>query len=429
MKPYFYFFLTGIIFPQTVIAEFSAMIEQEFSIDSDAHAQKSELIFQPQWNVALTDNLDMTFIARARWDPTALLGPMKERPENFSQINGAVTGGSEGQVVIREWYFDSEFLNSFWRLGKQQVVWGQADGLKILDVINPQSFREFILDDFEDSRIPLWMINIEIPFYDNSLQILWVTDPTYNEFAEANTEYEITSPLFIPQLPQNSVINSFEKNKPNLVLSDSDFGMRYSMFYQGWDLSFNYFYHYHDSPVIYQQVTPQGIDLNSTFERNHLIGASASNAFGDFTLRSEIGYNTQTFHLSQNLSQNGIHESAEFSLVIGLDWQGLDDTLISMQWFQSYLLDYENTVIRPQNNNIVSFLYKRSFQNETWDLEVLALHGLDQTDGSIQTQLSYLWQSNLKIWLGSDIFYGSKSGFFGQFKNQDRITFGFEWGI
>lgn len=62
---------------------------------------------------------------------------------------------------LRELYAD--FAMSDWniRLGKQQVVWGTADGIKLLDIINPTDFREMAQNSMEDSRIPIWMINAE----------------------------------------------------------------------------------------------------------------------------------------------------------------------------------------------------------------------------------------------------------------------------
>ena len=55
---------------------------------------------------------------------------------------------------LREFYIDGHIGPAFVRLGKQQVVWGQADGLRVLDVVNPFSFREFIWPDPQDRRIP-----------------------------------------------------------------------------------------------------------------------------------------------------------------------------------------------------------------------------------------------------------------------------------
>ncbi|MEN8174226.1 MAG: RNA polymerase-associated protein rapA [Pseudomonadota bacterium] len=62
---------------------------------------------------------------------------------------------------LRELYVDAFFGGWDFRLGKQQVVWGTADGIKLLDIINPTDFRELNQNTFEDSRIPIWMLKAE----------------------------------------------------------------------------------------------------------------------------------------------------------------------------------------------------------------------------------------------------------------------------
>jgi hypothetical protein len=42
---------------------------------------------------------------------------------------------------------DVEWKETYFTIGKQQVVWSKADGLKVLGVVNPQSFREFIMTE------------------------------------------------------------------------------------------------------------------------------------------------------------------------------------------------------------------------------------------------------------------------------------------
>ena len=42
---------------------------------------------------------------------------------------------------LRELYLDTKIGGVDLRLGKQQVVWGTADGIKLLDIINPTDFR------------------------------------------------------------------------------------------------------------------------------------------------------------------------------------------------------------------------------------------------------------------------------------------------
>ncbi len=76
---------------------------------------------------------------------------------------------------LRELYVDTKEGKMSWRIGKQQVVWGKADGVKFLDIINPTDFRHWGQDSMADSRIPLWMITGEYAIGDtDSLQVVYV---------------------------------------------------------------------------------------------------------------------------------------------------------------------------------------------------------------------------------------------------------------
>ncbi len=63
--------------------------------------------------------------------------------------------------ALREAYIDAETNGFDIRFGKQQVVWGTADGMKLLDAINPTDYAEMAQNQMEDSRIPVWMVNAE----------------------------------------------------------------------------------------------------------------------------------------------------------------------------------------------------------------------------------------------------------------------------
>ena len=88
----------------------------------------------------------------------------------FADDGEAVSDRMEGgesytqYEILREFYFDTEAAGWSFRLGKQQVVWGTADGIKLLDIINPTDYRELNQNVSEDSRIPVWMINAERDF-------------------------------------------------------------------------------------------------------------------------------------------------------------------------------------------------------------------------------------------------------------------------
>lgn len=406
--------------------------EHEWSyVDSSSSTQKFESVIEPRWDERLSESLSLTAIVRARVDTIGDLGPDEQRPDNYSGINGPIHNEKYSELGLRELYLDFEMGDFYWRLGKQQLVWGQADGIKILDVVNPQSFREFILDDFDDSRIPLWTVKLEYGVGDSSnLELLWIPDTSYHEFAEIGSPYSITSPKLVPNLPINILLRGREIDKPDDPFSDSDAGIRLTGFWGGWDVSFNYLYHYQDTPVYYQDMLPSDeIELRPEYERNNLLGGTLSNAFGDMTIRAEVVYSSDTFNLSNDLTQRGVLESAEMSSVLGLDWQASSETLVSAQWFYSRLLDYEESTIRDEEEQMVSLLLQRDLNNAAWQLRLLSLYSLNDKDSLVQLKLKYWVRSNLEVWLGADIFGGNSLGLFGQFKEEDRLTFGFKFGF
>lgn len=107
---------------------------------------KSESQLKLFVNRALGDNLAAH--AELNWmvDPLAVDGYRGHR--GYSQ-----------QDYLRELYLDTTWGNTDFRIGKQQVAWGTADGMKLLDIINPTDWREFNQNKMEDSRIPVWMVN------------------------------------------------------------------------------------------------------------------------------------------------------------------------------------------------------------------------------------------------------------------------------
>jgi hypothetical protein len=411
---------------------FSGTWEHEWAINSvSGQSQKFESMIEPEWDVSFSNGIKATIVGRLRFDGVGDLGPSAYTSFNYSQASAPLYNTQAASLTLRELYFDIPLSNSYLRLGKQQVVWGESDGIKVLDVVNPQSFREFILDDFEDSRIPLWMVNWELPLGDSAnLQVLWIPDLNYDELAEAGTPYFVTSPQLVPDLSSSQSIQFLEPEKPDDIWQDGDWGLKLSSLVGNWDVSLQYLYQYGDAPVFYRY---RGEDLSTVvapaYERTHLVGSTFSNTFSDFTVRAELAYKSDTFQISDNDVNDGIETSSEFSSVLGLDWQASSEVLLSAQWFYSFLLDYERSIVRDENEQIASLLFQSDFYNGNWQLQALSLYSLNNKDMLFQFKLRYWLYSNMEIWIGSDMFRGTQRGLFGQFDEQDRVLVGFNYGF
>ena len=332
---------------------------------------------------------------------------------------------------MREIYIDFFVGNTSLRIGKQQIVWGQTDGLKVLDVINPQSFQEFILDDFESSRIPLWSLNADISLNDNiSLQLLWVPDSTYHEFARPGSTFDFQSPLLKFAGSEKEKISNVFRSKPNRFLYDSDAGIQLAFFYNGWDITFNYFYHYDDSPVTYQIELYEAVGIETRYKRNHLFGGSMTKAFKNLVLRSEYGYNTNKFFRCCS-TNSGIDfaETQEKLLAVALDYNVNRDLFISGQLLLSDIVQSNTKFIRDKLETAVTLLIRKSLFNESLTLENFVIHSVNNNDGVIRPKVFYEYKSNVALWAGFDVFYGSSFGYFGQFNELDRLNFGIKVGI
>jgi hypothetical protein len=295
----------------------SGTIESESAVElRDGAAQKFETILQPDFEVQIGEEWDLTFVPRLRFDPVDRLYP--GRPEQPERSGPSRIGliGDPLEAELRELYVRTEAGdNAYLTIGKQQVVWGKADGLKVLDVVNPQDFREFVLDEFDDSRIPLWMFNAEFPIKNTTLQVLWIPDLTYHDLPEEGSPFEFTSQ--VPDVPDGVTLITEDPNRPNNPMIDSDFGLRLSGFAKGWDFTINYLYHYDDIPALYRTIDVSGptpvVTVSPEYERSHLIGGTFSTAIGELTLRGELGYSTSRFFPTEDATDtDGVIESGDF---------------------------------------------------------------------------------------------------------------------
>lgn len=82
--------------------------------------------------------------------------------------------------ALREAYIDTNYNDWLIRAGKQQAVWGTADGIKLLDAINPTDYSEFAQNSIEDSRIPVWMINADREINDGGNFQVIISQPKAN---------------------------------------------------------------------------------------------------------------------------------------------------------------------------------------------------------------------------------------------------------
>jgi hypothetical protein len=373
-------------------------------------------------------------VGRIRADAFDRMEPGHPHPTELSSLSRRHDAGDHVDFELREFVLQVPVGDAHLKLGKQQTVWGRADGLKLLDVVNPQDFREFILDDFDESRIPLWTVNVEIPVGPVVAELVWIPDPSFDELPEAGSPYAFTSERLLGRPPAGLPIVVDEVDRPRRLARDSDAGLRLTGQLGDWDWSLAYLYHWDDRPLLpgRLELGPAGpqLRISPRYERTHLVGATTTGGFGDLTIRAEVAWRSDRFlPTGDPADADGVARTGELGYVLGFDWLGIRDTLLSLQVFQSWLLNDRAGLFRDTLDTNLTLLARREFLNERLRIETIWIHNLNDADGVLRPKVSYELRTGLTLWTGIDVFYGRSRGLFGQFDRADRWVVGLEWGI
>ena len=317
--------------------------------------------------------------------------------------------------ILREIYVDGSISNLSFRLGKQQVVWGEAVGLKITDIINPQDFREFILDDFIDSRIPLWMLKLEYSLGEYDIETLFIPDFEPDRPAETGSEWTMPSPFSYPRKPVSRPDDGFES---------MEIGFRLSRFLRGWDISSSYFYTWDDSPALHIKEENSEKKVFPEHHRHHTIGFTFNNAFGKWVPQGEFAFNIDKFfRIKETEVAEGVTRKNNLFYMTGADYTVNDNLLVNGQFIQQIIFNYKEGMIDDEIENTFSIFFQSNFMNETLKPDLLILYSANDGAFLIRPKTAYDLTDEIKLTLGADIIAGEAKGFIGQFNNNDRIYF------
>lgn len=404
---------------------FSIRNRTGFRTDEPRVFQMSRTIFDAKGIYKINDNWRMTLEGRAHYDPVERLG----YPKNV-------------WVDPRQVLFDGKVKKVDLKLGLQQVVWGQADGLRVLDVINPLDYREFILEDFIDSRRPLWLARADAPVGEGSLQLIWVPYFAPARLPAADNEFGLgesfglgligaaAGELNLPQLP----FRVEKTERPAYRLKSSQFGARYSRSVGKWDLTANYFYGWEDAPTNYLigiensiNNSPPTLVFKPRFDRKEVFGGTAATNFGSLVLRLEAGWNRNKSTPVMTNTPTGFEKHGQFSSVAGLDWSAKTWLWISGQYFLSFTSAPQEKLLLPRYNQLASIYFRTNFMRETFRPELFVLTGLNQREYLIRPRIVKTIGDHWSVGVGADFLGGKQTNIFGYFDSRDRVVLELKW--
>jgi len=351
----------------------------------------------PLWQVKVTGkgNYDFAYTIKDRDDFT------EDVLDNY-----------ESELEFGEAYFLGSLADGFdIKVGRQIVVWGKSDNVRVTDVLNPLDLREPGITDIEDLRLPVGMTRFDFYVDSWNLTAIALHEIRFGKLPEYGSDfYPEPQPLPPGEIPTHGGNNT-------------EFAAALNGIFRGWDLSFYWADIFNDLPnaELVSGTFPPQIRMNHT--RLTMLGMAVNVALGNWLIKTEGAH----FNGFRFLNTTGKRFS-RIDATLGIEYSGFNDTGVSVEIIDRYLYDFDPVLEEPPDsmteNQFQSVVrLTRNFINETLKLTFLAsTFGATGEDGALQRlSAEYDYTDAFKI-SGGIVLY--QSGDRKEFKNigdNDRL--------
>jgi hypothetical protein len=329
--------------------------------------------------------------------------------------------GADLELGLRQAYLDFYWSNVDLRIGRQQIVWGKADGMFITDIVSPKDLGQFLLADFEEIRSGVDAVKLNYYRGNSTLEFVWLPTFTPTRMPEAGSLWELK--------PQFAIQPTFDMSSSEVEgsLENSELFGKVSLLSSLADLELMAGYAWDDDPALHTKaiVDPETMELASlTITPKHhrltLAGGSFSTEVSGFVLRGEGAYYWNKVFSTENPALgDGTLEQDYVHYLLGLD-RPLFGLNTSVQISQEVILEYDESLTRDSTREVMTLLLSDDFLGETLHLEFFSYLGLSDGDALLRPKISYDLSDGLEVTLGSDIFLGEE-GMFGGFDSRDLV--------
>jgi hypothetical protein len=318
----------------------------------------------------------------------------------------------EKELELGETYLQGSLTKSLdVKIGRQIVVWGKSDNIRVTDVLNPLDMREPGLTDIEDLRLPVTMSRLDYYMGDWSLTGIAIHEIRFNKDPEYGSDFY---PSSTP--PPH-------EDKPDSDGENTEYAAAINGIFSGWDISFYWADYYNDRPHFELVLAGPPPQIEWKHARLKMVGSACNVALGNWLLKAEAAY-IDGFEFFNTPGK----DYSRTDVLGGIEYSGFTDTTVNLEAVNRHINDFEDVLeLAPDQAQEDEFQWvvrlTRDFLNETLKLTLLAAtFGGTGQDGAFQRiSAEYDITDSIEI-EGGVVFY--KSGDLARFSNigdNDRL--------
>lgn len=339
------------------------------------------------------------------------------RDEYTSQVLDAY----EQEAEVREAWVQGTVLPAVdLKVGRQIVVWGRSDQLRVTDVLNPVDNREPGLTDLEDVRLPVTMTKVDTYFGDWDWSLIAVHEQRFNKDPAVGSDYLPAAYAALPPV-----------REPDSSGANTDYATALEGIFSGWDISFYAARLYAEETHVADVAPGPPVALKRVHSRVTMLGAASSVALGNWLLKGELA----RFDGLEYFNVPG-RDFARIEGLVGTEYAGFANTTLTFEALGRRMLDYDERLAAPpdlQKDRVNQYLasYRADLWHDTLELAaIVSAFGSHFQRGTLQRyQGTYELVPALNLTLGVVTYNGGSEPNFllETAKDNDRLFAQLKW--
>ena len=272
----------------------------------------------------------------------------------------------ESELELFDAYIEGKITDNFdYKIGRQVVVWGRSDTIRVTDILNPLDNRNPAMTDIEDLRLPVTMVKLDYFVGDWRITPIAIVEQRFSKNPPFGGDFN-PSPIAIPS---------------DESYDDVTYALSVGAEFSGWDINF-YAANTHDDAGYIDKSS--GI-AQIKHDKVTMFGTALNILSGSWLFKTELAY-------FDGLKYTATAEKtfSRTDALLGVEYNGFSDTLISYDIVSRQINNYDKRLLE-EFNPLQKHYYQHAFRvssdflNATLTANyLLSLYGEKLDEGGFQ---------------------------------------------
>lgn len=303
----------------------------------------------------------------------------------------------EIELAFDEVYLQGSLTKDFdLKAGRQIVVWGRSDSIRITDVLNPLDLRWPGLVDIEKLRLPVTMTKLDYYVKGWNLSGMALHEVRYNKNPEFGSDF----------FPKIQPLPGDESPNEGYSIDNTQFAGSITGIFSGWDVSFYLADIYAQNGYLDPTNGVPRPQSRIKHARIQMAGGAFNIVWGNWLIKSEAAF----FNGFEFTNTPG-REYSRLDALAGTEYSGISDAIITLEIANRHYFDFDNRLEESPDFQKEDFFewalrITKPYLNDTLKLTFLAtLFGRTGEDGGFQRfTVEYDLTDSIKL-TGGIVFY------------------------